>query len=86
MGLLAGQCLPEVLGAPGDGVLMGPLVGHLGQPVQDRLGRIEVGEPLGQVHGAVFQGDAGHPPDHGIGEAGGALGKRLGHGQNHSLT
>ena len=64
---------------------MGALPGHLGQPFQDRLGRLEVGEALGQVHRAVLQGDAGHPPDHGIGEAGGALGKRLGHGQNHSL-
>ena len=34
---------------------MGPLVGHLGQPVQDRLGRIEVGEPLGQVHAPYFR-------------------------------
>ena len=84
-GLLAGQGLSEVLGPPGDGVLMGALPGHLGQPFQDRLGRLEVGEALGQVHRAVLQGDAGHPPDHGIGETGGAFRKRLGHGQNHSL-
>ena len=64
---------------------MGALPGHLGQPFQDRLGRVEVGEALGQVHRAVLQGDAGHPPDHGIGETGGAFRKRLGHGQNHSL-
>ena len=78
-GLLFGQGLPEVLGTPGDGVLMGAGVGHFRQAVQDRLGGIKVRESLGEVDCAVFQGHAGHPPDHGVGEAGGALGQRLGH-------
>lgn len=79
MALFLRQRLPEVLGAPGDGVLVGTLMGHLGQPVQDGLGRVEVGEALGQVHSVILQRNPGHPPDHGIGEAGGALGQRLGH-------
>lgn len=60
-------------------------MGHLGQPVQDRLRGIEVREPLGEIHGVIFQGYTGHAPDHGVGEVGGALGKRLGHG-DHSLS
>ena len=79
-GLLFGQGLPKVLGTPGHGVLVGAGVGHLCQTVQDRLRGIEVGKALGEIHRAVFQGDAGHPPDHGVGEAGGALRQRLGHG------
>ena len=84
MALLFGQRLPEVLGAPGDGVLVGAFVGHLGQPVQNGLGRVKVREPLGQVHGAVLQRHPGHAPDHGISEAGGTGGEGTGHG-DHSL-
>ena len=84
--LFSGQGLPEVLGAPGDGILVGTLMGHLGQPVQDLLGRVKVGKSLGQVHGAVFQGDPGHPPDHGIGKISSALGQGLGHWIRPPLT
>ena len=82
--LLAGQGLAEVLRAPGDGILMGAVMGHPGQGVQKWRGRVEVREPLGQVHRAVLEGDAGHPADDGIGKAGGALGE-LPHGQSSSI-
>ena len=82
MRLLFSQGLPEVLGAPGDGVLVRPLVGHLGQSVQNFFGRVKVRESLGQIHGAVFHGDAGHPADDGIGKVGGTLRQRLGHGKS----
>ena len=77
--LLAGQGFAKILRAPGDGVLVGPFVGHPGQGVQKWRGRVEVREPLGQVHRAILEGDAGHPADDGIGEAGGAPGE-LSHG------
>ena len=79
MALLFRQRLPEVLSAPGDGVLVGAFVGHLRQTVQNGLGRVKVGEALGQVHGVVLQGDPGHPADDGVGKAGGTGGERLGH-------
>ena len=53
------------------------LPGDLRQPVQDGLGRVEVGEALGEVDRAVLVGDAGHAADHRVGEAGGAGGKTL---------
>ena len=79
MALLFRQSLPEVLGAPGDGVLMGAFVGHLRQAVQNSLGRVKVGEPLGQVHSVILQRDPGHPADDGVGKAGSAGGEGLGH-------
>ncbi len=83
-GLFFGQGLPEVLGAPGDGVLVGAGEGHLRQTVSDLLRRGEVGETLGEVHRVVFHGDAGHPADDGIGKAACAVREGLRH-ERHSL-
>ena len=77
MGLLCRQGLPEVLGSPGDGVLVEILPADLRQPVQDGPGRVEVREALGEIHRAVLVGNAGHAPDHRVGEAGGALRQAL---------
>ena len=66
--VLVRQGLPQILGAEGDRVLVGPLIGHLGQAVQHRLWGIEVGVALGQVDGSVLFADPGHPPDHGVGK------------------
>ena len=66
--VLVRQGLPEILGAKGDGILVGTLIGHLGQAVQHGLGGIEVGVALGQVDGPVLFADPGHPPDHGVGK------------------
>ena len=73
--LFLSQRLPEVLSAPGDGVLVDVLPGNLGQTVEDLLRRVEVREALGQVHRAVFVGDAGHAADDGVGKGIGALGQ-----------
>ena len=67
---LGRQRLPETGRAPGHGILVmrsarGPL-----QCGEERLGRIEVRESLGEVDGAVPVGEAGHPPDHRLGESG----------------
>ena len=68
LGLLSRQGFAEVLCAPGDGVLMEVLMGHLRQPVQNLLGRLEVGKALGQVDGVVLERDPSHPADDGIGK------------------
>ena len=75
--LLFGQRLAEVLRAPGDGVLVEILVRHLGQAVEDLLGRLEIREALGEVHCAVLQRNARHAADDGIGKALGAIRKFL---------
>ena len=72
-GLLGSQRLPEVLGTPGNGILVEVLVGHLRQPVCDGLRRVKVREALREVHGAVLHGHPGHAADHRIGEARGAF-------------
>ena len=46
--VLVRQGLPQVLGSIGDGVLVGALIGHLGQAVQQGTGRVEVGVALGR--------------------------------------
>ena len=66
--VLVRQGLPQVFGPVGDGVLVGALIGHLGQAVQHGLGGIEVGKSLGQVDGSVLVADPGHAPDDGVGE------------------
>ena len=53
-GLLRGQRLPEALGAPGDGILVKVLIGDLRKTVHQFLGRVKVGEALGEVHGVVL--------------------------------
>ena len=73
--LLAGQCFPEILGTPGDGILVGSLVGHFCQTVHNGLGRIKIREALREVHRVILHGDAGHAADDGIGKAFGAVGK-----------
>ena len=77
--LLFRQRLPEVLGTPGDGVLVGAFMGYLRQTVQNGLGRVKVGEALGQVYSVVLQGDPSHTADDGVGKAGGTGGEGLGH-------
>ena len=79
-GLFLRQGLPEILGPPGDGVLVKVLPADLRQPVQNGPGRVEVREALGEVHRAVLVGNAGHAPDDRVGEAGGALRQAL-HGR-----
>ena len=56
--------IAQALGAPGDRVLI--VVAHdcPAGGVLDLGRRREVGESLGQVHGFMFGGDAGHLPDH----------------------
>ena len=71
--LLFGQRLPQILRAPGDGVLMHVLVLHLAEAVQDGLRRIKIREALGQVDGPELVGDPGHPPDHGVCKGIGAM-------------
>ena len=67
--LLGGERLTEVLRAPGEGVLVRALVGDLRQAVEELLGRVEVGETLGEVDGAVLERHAGHAADDRVGEA-----------------
>ena len=64
MALLFGDPLPEILGAPGDGILVIVLPGDLLQPLQDLMRRIKVRKSLREVHGAVAVGDPGHTADH----------------------
>ena len=73
VGLLGGQRFPEVLRAPGDGILVIVLIGYLRQPVENGLGRFKVREPLRQIYRIVLQRDPRHPADDGIGKAGSAL-------------
>ena len=65
---LAGQSLPEVRRAHGDGVLMRPQSADLIQTVGQSFGRVKIREALRQVDGSALNGNAGHPPDDGIGE------------------
>ena len=62
-GLFAGQSLAEILGAEGDGILVGPLVGHPGQGVQNFGRGVKIREPLGEIDGSIFIADPGHPAD-----------------------
>lgn len=58
----------EILGAPGDGVLVRAFCGYLAQAVGDCLWRCKIGEALGEIDRIVLIGDAGHAADDGIGE------------------
>ena len=82
--LLGGERLAEVLRTPGEGVLVRPLVGHLRQAVEQGLGRVEVGEALGEVHGAVLERHTRHAADDRVGKAFGGLAERL-HGERGSF-
>ena len=73
IGLLGGQRFPEVLRAPGDGILVIVLIGYLRQPVENGLGRFKIREALRQIYRIVLQRDPRHPADDGIGKAGSAL-------------
>ena len=79
-GLLCRQGLPEVLGPPGDRILVEVLLADLCQPVQDSPGRLKVREALGEVHRAVLIRNAGHAADYRVGKTGGALRQAL-HGR-----
>ena len=79
-GLLGRQRLPEILGAPRDGVLVIVLIGHLRQPVKYLFGRFKIRKTLRQVHRAVLKRDPCHSADHRIGKAGSSFRKSL-HGR-----
>ena len=68
MALLAGEGAAEIGRAPGDGVLVGAGVGGLFERGAQLLRRIEVGEALREVDGAVLIGDARHAADDRIGK------------------
>ena len=59
---------------PGDGILMGALLSHLGQAVGKLPGRIKIRETLGEIHRAILQGHPGHAADYRISKAGGTAG------------
>jgi hypothetical protein len=58
----------EIRRAHRDRVLVRAGVADHLEPVHERLGRVEVGEALGEVDGVVRNRDAGHPADDGVGE------------------
>ena len=80
MGLLGGQRLSESLRAPGDGILVIVLVGHLRQTVKDLLGRFKIRKALGQVHRVILKRYPRHPADDRVGKAGSSFRELL-----HSL-
>ena len=69
-GILLGDAAPQVGRAEGDGILVLLAAGgHLPHGLQQDLGRIKVGEALGQVDAAGgLVADAGHAADNGIGK------------------
>ena len=79
-GLLGGQRLPEILCAPGDGILVIAFVGRLSQTVKDLLGRFKIRKALRQVYRIVLKGYARHPANDGVGKAGSSFRKAL-HGR-----
>ena len=76
-GSLLRQGLAEIRGAPGDGILVKILMGHLGKAVKDLLRRVKVRKSLGEVDCPVLQGNPGHAPDDGIRKIRGAFRKTL---------
>ena len=68
--VLGGDGVAEGLGAPGDGVLIDVGGDGVGRGALQRGGRGEIGKALGQVDGAVAEGQAGHFADDGFGESG----------------
>ena len=63
----------ERLGAPGDGVLVDIGVDSCRGGAFERFGRGEIGKALGEIGGAVADGQARHLADYGFGEIGDAL-------------
>jgi len=61
--LLGRQSLPEIAGAPSDGILMRPLRSGVHDRFQECGGWIKVGETLGQVDPSVLVVDKCHPAD-----------------------
>ena len=65
---LAGQCFAEILGSPGEGILMRFFGSDSRQRIGNLPGRLEVRESLGKVDGVILIGYPGHPADDGIGK------------------
>ena len=63
-GLFFRQGLAEIGRTPGDGILMGALLSHLGQAVGKLPGRIKIRETLGEIHRAILLGYPGHAADY----------------------
>ena len=71
--------IPQVLSAPGDGVLVVVVHDRPAGGVFDFRRRRKIRETLGQIHGLVFGGDPRHFPDHRFGKLRRFVGYELSH-------
>gem|GEM_PF-4015562 len=66
--LLGRQGFPEIVGAPGNRILVRSLGGGHGRRLRQVPGRVKVGGTLREVDPSVLVINAGHPADDGVGE------------------
>ena len=76
---LRDDCIPQILSAPGDGVLVVVVHDRPAGGVFDFGRRRKIRETLGQIHGLVFGGDPRHFPDHRFGKLRRFVGYELSH-------
>ena len=69
MALLPGDRLSQILGTPGNGILVIVFSRHFTEPLQDFFRRVKIRKALGKIDRTVLIGDPRHAPNHGIGKS-----------------